>query len=144
MQNLGTLNTSFSRSIKNLPFEVVFGVKPNDIPKILGETSNEVRLEGGVHRTDEGSKANLEENLSKTRKQSNERSEGAQQSCEEIKRNHVAFTDFSYHNKKETIEPEQAPNRQAMRQKSSNALKQAREVMTNKYEKNEKNKGGRI
>ena len=44
----------------------------------------------------------------------------------------------------ETIEPEQAPNRQAMRQKSSNALKQAREVMTNKYEKNEKNKGGRI
>ena len=45
---------------------------------------------------------------------------------------------------KETIEPEQAPNRQAMRQKSSNALKQAREVMTNKYEKNEKNKGGRI
>ena len=39
---------------------------------------------------------------------------------------------------KETIEPEQAPNRQAMRQKASNALKQAREVMTNKYEKTKK------
>ena len=62
MQNLGTLNTSFSRSIKKLPFEVFFGVKLNDIPKILGETSNEVMLEGGVHWTDEGSKANLEEN----------------------------------------------------------------------------------
>ena len=101
MQNLGTLNTSFSRSIKNLPFEVVFGVKPNDIPKILGETSNEVRLEGGVYRTDEGSKANLEENLSKTSKQTDERSEEAQQSCEEIKRNHDAFTGFSYHNKRD-------------------------------------------
>ena len=39
---------------------------------------------------------------------------------------------------KETIEPEQAPNRQAMRQKASNALKRAREVMINKYEKTKK------
>ena len=134
MQNLGTLNTSFSRSIKNLPFEVFFGVKLNDIPKILGETSNEVRLEGGVHRTDEGSKANLEENLSKTRKQSDERSEGAQQSCEEI----MLLLLISPTITKETIEPEQAPNRQAMRQKASNALKRAREVMINKYEKTKK------
>ena len=67
MQNLDALNTSFSRSIKNSPFEVVFGMKPNGIPKILGETNNEVRFEDGVHRTDEGSEANLEENSSKTR-----------------------------------------------------------------------------
>ena len=36
-------------------------MKPNGIPKILGKTNNEVRFEDGVHRTDEGSKANLEE-----------------------------------------------------------------------------------
>ena len=60
MQNLDALNTSFSRSIKNSPFEVVFGMKSNGIPKILGEANNEVRLEDGVRRTDEGSKANLE------------------------------------------------------------------------------------
>ena len=69
MQTLDALNTSFSRSIKNSPFEVVFGMKPNGIPKILGETNNEVRLEDGVHRTDDGSKAINEEGLSKTKEQ---------------------------------------------------------------------------
>ena len=142
MQNLDALNTSFSRSIKNSPFEVVFGMKPNGIPKILGETNNEVRLEDGVRRTDEGSKANLEQNLSKTREKTDERPAGAQHSCEEIKRNHDAFVDFSYHNKRDN--PSRAslkvtcPNRQAIRQRTSNALKRAREVMMNKYEKTKK------
>ena len=101
-----------------------------------------LRLEDGVRRTDEGSKANLEQNFSKTREKTDERLAGAKHSCEEIKRNHDAFVDFSYHNKRGN--PFRAslkvacPNRQAIRQRTSNALKRAREVMMNKYEKTKK------
>ena len=38
MQNLDALKTSLNLSIKISPFEVVFGMKPNGVPKILGET----------------------------------------------------------------------------------------------------------
>ena len=68
--------------------------------------------------------------------------EQLQQSCEQIKRNHDAFVDFSYFNKRDN--PAKAslkvtcPNRQAIRLKTSNALKPAREVMMNKYEKTKK------
>ena len=75
MQDVDALNTSFSRSMKNSLFAVVFSMKSNGIPKILGETSNELRLEDG-RRTDEGSKANLEENLIKTREKTDERPAG--------------------------------------------------------------------
>ena len=101
MQSLVALNTSFRRSIKNSPFEVIFGMKPNGIPEMLGELNNKVRFEDGVHRTDKGSKANLEKNSSKTSEKTDERPAGAQHSCEEIKRNHDTFVDFSYHNKRE-------------------------------------------
>ena len=85
MQTLDAFSTSFSRSTNNIwPFEVVFGTKPNGITKILGEADNEVRLEDHVHRKDESIKAILEENLSKTREKTDERSAGAQQSCQEI------------------------------------------------------------
>ena len=71
-----------------------------------------------------------------------------QQSYEEIKRNHDAFVDFSYHNKRdnpsETSLKVTCPNRQAIRQKTSNALKRSREVMMNKYEKKKETKGDRI
>ena len=93
-------------------------------------------------RKDQGSKTNLEEKLSKTREQPDERAAEVQQSCEQIKRNHDAFVDFSYSNKRDN--PAKAslkvtcPNRQAIRLKTSNALKPAREVMMNKYEKTKK------
>ena len=107
MQTLDALSTSFSRSTNIWPFEVVFGTKPNGITKILGEADNEVRLEDHVHRKDESIKAILEENLSKTREKTDERSAETQQSCEEIKRNHDAFVEFSTLTK-ETIRQEQA------------------------------------
>ena len=142
MRTLDGLNTSFSRSIQNSPSEVVLGMKPNGIPKILGVTNNEVRLEDVIHRTDDGSKAILETSLSNTKEQTDKRPAVTQQSCEQIKRNHGAFVDFSYHNKRdnpsETSLKVTCPNRQAIRQKTSNALKQAREVMMNKYEKTKK------
>ena len=103
----------------------------------MGETNNEVRLEDGIHMTDDGSKAILEESLSKTKEQTDKRPAVTQQSCEEIKRNHDAFVDFSYHNKRdntsETNLKVTCPNRQAIRQKTSHALKRSREVMMNKY-----------
>ena len=107
MQTLDALSTSFSQSTNICPFEVVFGTKPNGITKIWGEADNEVRLEDHVHRKDEGIKAILEENLSKTREKTDERSAETQQPCEEIKRNHDAFVEFSTLTK-ETIRQEQA------------------------------------
>ena len=86
-------------------------------------------------RKDQGSKTNLEEKLSKTTEQTDERPAEVQQSCEQIKRNHDAFVDFSYFNKRDN--PAKAslkvtyPNRQAIRLKTSNALEPAREVMMN-------------
>ena len=96
-------------------------------------------MDDHVLRTNEGSKAILEETLSKTREQTDERSAGAQKLCDEILKNHDAFF---YLNKRDN--PSRASptvtclNRQAIRQKTSIALKLAREVMMKKYEKTKK------
>ena len=71
--------------IKISAFEVVFGMKPNGIIKILVKLIMKLDWTNDhVLRMDEGSKAILEETLSKTREQTDERSAGAQKLSDEI------------------------------------------------------------
>ena len=142
---LDAMNTSYCRSIKRYPYEVVFGMKPNGVPRFLGEMQvyiHEEVLENAFHKELRGNNVHSSDVGEATLEP--EATENQNGDCNHVFNSHLkvdqksSYVDFPHHkyiNHESQEKPYtvSSPRRQKIQKEVAETLKRTRKDMTMKY-----------